>query len=138
MSNVESQIIKLLQTAVITAVNGVFPLKPLNVNIEPPAAGKWWEIVYIPNNRENEFWSDEQTYTGILRLVLHWPQDNTGIYTAMNEAVRVADALPKGSLFQSTSGLKVRIVDNPNISNVIEESPNLIIPLTLRYQCFTI
>lgn len=131
----ETEIIKILQTEVTTAVNNAFPIKYLNINIDPPE-GKWLEIVYIPNNIENEFLDVGKTFRGVLRLVLHCPQDSTGVYSGMTEIEKIAEHFKKGSSFFNVAGTKVQIVENPNVTNVIEESPELLIPLTIRYQCF--
>lgn len=130
---IESKIVSLLQKQVTKAVNGLFPVKYLNTNIE--VTDSFWEIVYIPNNIENEFWGKGKTYQGILRLILHWPADNTGIYTPLQEAERVAGEFSKGlELFGDD--IKVIITDNPNLTSLNEDDGKLLIPLTIRYLCF--
>lgn len=130
---IESEIIDLLQKHVTKAVAGFFPVKYLNTNIE--ATDSFWEIVYIPNNVENEFWDKGKTYQGILRLILHWPADNRGIYTPLQEAERVAAEFAKGlELF--SNDVKVIITDNPNLTSLNEDDGKLLIPLTIRYLCF--
>lgn len=130
---IESKIIDLLQKQVTKAVNGLYPIKYLNVNIKP--TDSFWEVVYIPNNVENEFWDKGKTYQGILRLILHWPADNTGIYTPLQEAERVSAGFEKGTeLFGDD--VKVIITDNPNLTSLNEDDGKLLIPLTIRYLCF--
>ena len=81
---IESKILSLLQKKVTEVVGKSYKVKYINTNIGN--VDKFWEIVYIPNNVENEFWDKGKTYRGILRLILHWPQDNKGIYKPMEEA----------------------------------------------------
>ena len=132
---IESKILNLLQKKVIEVVGNTYPVKYINTNIGN--VDKFWEIVYIPNNIEDEFWSSGKTYRGILRLVLHWPQDNKGIYKPMEEVERVADGLEKGlELFDDVNSVKVTITDNPDCTNVIEDEGKLLIPLTIKYLCF--
>ena len=132
---IESKILNLLQKKVTEVVNNVYPVKYINTNMK--VKDKFWEIVYIPNNVENEFWSSGKTYRGIMRLVLHWPQDNKGIYKPMEEAERVANGFEKGlELFDDENKVKVTITDNPDCTNVIEDEGKLLIPLTIKYICF--
>lgn len=132
---IESKILNLLQKKVTEIVGNTYPVKYINTNIGN--VDKFWEIVYIPNNIENEFWNSGKTYRGILRLVLHWPQDNKGIYKPMEEVERVANGFKKGlELFDDVNSIKVTITDNPDCTNVIEDEGKLLIPLTIKYLCF--
>lgn len=137
--NVERYILEALQKAVTTAVGSSPAVKYVGRNLTPPSNGKWWEIVYFPNNYEGEGWGEEKTYRGVLRLLLHWPMNNSGAYSAMDEVKRVGDYFNKGLLLKDPSNnVTVKISDNPNISSVIEEPPELLIPLTIRYTCFKV
>lgn len=132
---IESKILSLLQKKVTEVVNSVHPIKYINTNVK--VKDKFWEIVYIPNNIENEFWDEGKTYRGILRLVLHWPQDNKGIYKPMEEVERVANGLKKGlELFDDENNIKVTLTDNPDCTGVVENEGKLLIPLTIKYLCF--
>ena len=115
-------------------------VKCLNVNFNPPVDKKWWEVVYIPNNIEDEFWADSsKTYRGIFRLLLHWPQKSQGVYKPLEEAERVAAGFPKNlELFSEDGSVKVIITDTPDIKNVIEDRPQLMIGLTIKYTCFIV
>ena len=132
---IESKILNLLQKKITEIVNSVYPVKYVNTNIGN--IDKFWEIVYIPNNIENEFWDEGKTYRGILRLILHWPQDNKGIYKPMEEAERVADGLKKGlELFDEENHFKLTLTDNPDCTSIVEDEGKLLIPLTIKYLCF--
>lgn len=134
---IESKIIKCLQDKAIKVINDK-NIKCLNINYDPPVDKKWWEVVYIPNNIENEFWADTaKTYRGIFRLILHWPQKSQGIYKPLEEAERVANGFQKNTeLFSSDDTVKVIITDTPNITTIIEDRPQLMIGLTIKYSCF--
>lgn len=132
----ERYILEALQKAVTTAVGVSPPVKYVNRNFTPPD-GPWWEIVYIPNNVENEFWDESRTYQGLLRLLLHWPQDDKGAYPAMDEVASVASKFTKGSMFQDPAKkVTVRITDNPNLTGVIEETPEFLLGMSIRYSFF--
>lgn len=134
---IESFIIKLLQKNMSLFTK--LPVKYLNTNIVIPSDDKWWEIVYLPNNYENESWGDSKTYRGIFRPILHWSQDNKGVYKPMEEVKRVADGYPKGSkLVDLQNDVTVNITDVPNINGVIEEPSCLLIPLTIKYLCYKV
>lgn len=136
---IESKIIKCLQSKAIEVI-GDKNIKCININFNPPVDKKWWEIVYIPNNVENEFWNDkDKTYKGIFRLILHWPQKSQGIYKPMEEVERVAEGFPKNlELFSEDNSVKVILTDTPNVTKIIEDRPQLMIGLTIKYTCFTL
>lgn len=136
---VESKIIKCLQTKALEVINDK-NVKCVNINFNPPVDKKWWEIIYVPNNVEDEFWADEsKTYKGILRLILHWPQKSQGIYKPLEEAERVANGFPKNlELYSEDESIKVIITDTPDVTNIIEDRPQFMIGLTIKYTCFTL
>lgn len=132
---IESKILKLLQSRVTEVVNDVYPVKYVNTNM--PVTDDFWEIIYSPNNIENEFWDTGKTYRGILRLIFHYGQDNKGIYIPMQEVERVSKGFEKGlGLIDDFNKLKVIITDNPDCTAIIEDKGKLLIPLTIQYLCF--
>lgn len=136
---IESKIIKCLQTKALEVIDDK-NVKCLNINFNPPVDKKWWEVVYIPNNVEDEFWADEnKTYRGIFRLILHWPQKSQGVYKPLEEVERVAKGFPKNlELFSEDNSVKVIITDTPNVTNILEDRPQFMIGLTIKYTCFKI
>ena len=136
---IESKIIEALQKQAIKAVNDNKYIKCLNVNYNPPSDKRWWEVLYFPANYENEYWGEGKTYRGMLRLILHWPQKNQGIYKPMEEVERVAEGFKKGTqLTDVEESIKLTITDNPNITSIIEEESGLLIGLTIKYLCSTL
>lgn len=136
---VEKEILKALQKGVLAAVaqctNPNLPIKMIGINITPPNDGKWLEVVHVPNNINNEFWDDSKTYRGIFRLILHWPMDSKGIYEAMNLISDISRGFIKGKSF-SSDNVKVMIYENPDLTGVIEEPPQSMLPLSVRYMSF--
>lgn len=132
-------ILEALQKAVTTAVTatGSPPVKYVNRNFDPPSAGKWWEIRFIPNNLNGETWGSSQTYQGLLRLVLHWPMDDKGAYGPLDEVARVSAGFTKGSKFADPlNNVVVKISDNPVLLGVFEEPPELTAVISIRYSYF--
>ena len=139
--SIEKNVLEALQKAVAAATSapGSLPVKYVNRNFNPPDNGRWWEVVYIPNNIENEFWAEGETYRGIMRLILHWGQDDGGAYDAVSAIDAMKDALPKGSVFQDPAKkAAVRIIDNGKMTGTIEQAPEMLLPLTIKYSCFKI
>lgn len=133
----EPAIIKLIQKHVATLTD--LPIKYINTNMKPPKNGKWWEIIFIPNNLDGEFWSKGQTYRGFFRFLLHWPQINDGIYKPYSEVEKLVDGFEKGSVFEDLeNNVKVILTENPKTNTVLEEPPELLISLTIRYNCFIV
>lgn len=138
---IESQILKVLQTGVIAAVAAsvtpALAVKYVGLAFTPPAdAAPWLEVVYIPNNNENEFWGSGKTYRGLMRLLVHWPVDNEGAYGPMELAQSIAGYFNKGRQFTTTGGKTVTITDEPNMLGVLESAPDLLVPISVRYSCF--
>ena len=134
---IESDLIRILQRSVTEAVGTSIPVKYIGVNFKKPSNDKYWEIVYIPNNVNDEFWGTGKTYRGIMRLILHWPQNNKGVYTPMEEAERVAEFYEKGKqLFNTDGSIKLIITDNVDLGGIYEDESSLLLPLTIPYLCF--
>lgn len=137
---IESKIIKCLQKRAIDVIGSDKNIKCINVNYDPPVDKTWYELIYIPNNYEDEFWTDTaQTYRGIFRILMHYPQKSQGIYKPLEEIERIANGFPKNlELYSEDNTVKVMITDIPKVSNIIEDRPQLMIGLTIKYHCFNI
>jgi hypothetical protein len=142
MSNqIERYILQALQIGIrsATSLPTSIPVKYVNTNFDARDVDKWWEVVYIPNNIENQYWDSGKTYRGILRLILHCTQNNTGAYDQMDIVDTMANAFKIGSIFEDPAKkVRVKITSEPTLMGVIEESPNFLLPLTIRYECFKI
>lgn len=136
---IEKEILQALQTGVIAAVAAstlpTLKVKHLGITFTPPDNGKWLEIVQIPNNLNNRSWGGDKTYRGIFRLVLHWPIDGKGVYEPMSLLASISQGFTKGTIFTNGS-VKVRVYENPDLTGVMEEPPQLIFPMSVRYICF--
>ncbi len=136
---IESDILKALQTAAIAAVAAssapALPIKVVGRVFLIPSDSKWVELISIPNNVENEFWGDSKTYRGLFKLLLHWPMNDKGAYDGLRVLESIAGYFVKGREFVS-NGVRVRIYEEPNLTNLMEQPPELLFPVTIRYQCF--
>lgn len=139
----EKAILEALQKGVIAAVAATSlaatAVKYVGRNFTKPNDGKWLEVIYIPNNVTNEFWGSEKTHQGILRLILHWPMTDKGAYEAVTLIEAIAAYFTKGlKLVDPGSTVRINISENPNLMNVMEETPELLLPLSVRYNFFKI
>lgn len=136
---VEREILQALQTATITAVEAStmneLPIKMLGRSFSPPNDQKYLEVVHIPNNIGGQYWGNEKTYRGLFRLILHWPNNDAGVYDPMNVLASIASHFGKDTILRNGS-VSVKILENPNLTGVIESGQETIFPLSMRYQCF--
>lgn len=136
---VEREIIEALQKATTAAVAAstrpTLPVKYLGITFEIPNDHKYLEIVHIPNNVDNEFWGSEKTYRGLFRLLLHWPIDGAGVYPPTSLMKSISSHFTKGSRF-TAGGVSVKIYEEPDLTGMIEQPPELLFPVTIRYMSF--
>lgn len=134
-------ILEALQKGVIAAVAAsstpTLPVKYVGRNFTPPESGGWLEVVFIPNDITDEFWGTSKTYRGLFRLIFHWVINDSGAYSVMDLANSVSGYFAKGLTLNDTgNNVTVRITDNPNHMGVIEEAPEILVPVSVRYQFF--
>ena len=137
----ERYVLEALQKAVAAAVVPsdlpVTSVKCVGRNCKIPTDDKWLEVLYITNNPTGETYGSSKTYRGVLRLILHWPMKDHGAYSAMDLMKVILDGMPKGSKHEDLLGnVKVNITDTPNILNILEESPEMLIIGSIRYNFF--
>lgn len=138
----EKEILEALQKGVIAAVAAsikpLLPVKYVGRNFTKPTDSNWLEVIYIPNNITNEFWANGKTYRGLLRLVLHWGMKDAGAYEPMQVIESIASYFSKGlKLVDTGNTVRISINDIPNLLNVMEEPPEMLIPLSIRYHFFS-
>ena len=137
---IEQEILQALQTAVLAAaaaVDAAYPVKCIGRIFTPPTDNTdWLEIIHIPNNSTDEFWSDGKTYKGMIRLILHWPIDDKGAYPGMERMQAICAYFTKGLRLTIAGQPEVQITDEPNFLGTIEQPPELLFPVSIRYQCF--
>lgn len=135
MSMEDAYIFEQLQTAVIAAVEAsdypTLPIKAMGRNFDPREHEKYLEIRIIPNNRNGDFWGNEKNYQGILRLILHWQNDNMGIYTPVRTIRSICSYFSKDKIING-----VQIYENPNLLDILEEGDELLYPVSIRYRSY--
>jgi hypothetical protein len=121
--------------AVLSSTIINFPIKYPGRTLNPPNDNKYIEVVHISNNLENECWDSSRTFQGILRILLHWKNDDAGDIPAKLYLSEIAGYFSKGKILRF--GLaSVLIYDNPNDSSAIENGQDCIFPLSVMYRDF--
>ncbi len=133
----ELEIIASLQQGVTAAVaaSGTpsLPVSYLDVGFTEPADGMWLEIVHIPNNRQGDFWGDQKNHRGMLRLILHWPNNGAGIYSPLTVLGSIAGYFTKGRLLPNNGAT---VYEVPDFTGAVRNGDETLYPLTLMYMSF--
>lgn len=128
-------ILRTLQQAVTAAVAAstlpALPVSYVDVDFAVPANQKWLEIVWIPNNRQGDYWGDEKNYQGMMRLVLHWPKNGGGAYSPLDLLSSIAAYFNNGRLLQN-----VQIYASADFQGIISGEGDVLYPISMRYQSF--
>lgn len=126
-----STIAAVVATSSIPALPIMFPLRTFPI----PNDNKYIEVIQIRNNNSNEYWDIGKTYQGIVRLLLHWKNDDAGIIVPQRFLAEIALQIPKGSVLRSGAAV-VMIYDNPDAGSFVTNGQDCFFPLTLLYRDF--
>ena len=130
----DREILQSLQKATIAAVAAssvpTMPVAYIGRTFTPPVDQKYLEVVFIPNNGRNDFWGAEKIHRGFYRLILHWPNDNTGAYTAMNYVESVGAYFTKNTLLDNY----VRVINKPDLIAPIQNGTEMLYSVSIEYQ----
>lgn len=140
----EPDVYRALQKGVIAAVAASntpdLPIKALgrtfDINDEDATDEfAYLEIVIIPNNPTDEFWNSGRTYRGLLRLVLHYPNDDQGVYDPLEMLKPICGYFTKDRDLVS-GDVTVRIVSPPNFLGDLPSGHETEYPVSMRYTFF--
>lgn len=132
----EREILETLQTAVRTgavpnSITPTLPVKYIGRTFKVPNDQKYLEIISIPNNRTGGYWGDEKDHQGLFRLVLHWPNDNLGVYEPIDVIESIGSYFSKHRFFQG-----VKITERPDFRGALEMGHETLYPAQMRYQFY--
>ena len=131
----ELDILRTLQTSVTAAVSQsdspFLPVSYINVEFDTPNDGKWLELVWLPNNVQGDLWGQEKTHRGILRMILHWPNDGSGVYRPLGLLGSISRYFKNGMLLNGT-----QITSKADLTGAIFDADELLLPVSLRYQSY--
>lgn len=147
---VETDIPRGMIRAALDAIEPLgLPIKVPGRTFEPSVQapdGRYIELLIISNNSllstprlwvgASMTWGDEQLYSGIVRIILHWPIDETGIYDQTDILAAIKAEFFKGRVIFSGEA-RLTIYDNPSITDPIDDDgKERLFPLTVPYQYF--
>lgn len=132
---IETDVLRAIIGAAIEAVGQRYPIKAPGRKFTPPNGGKYVELIVIQDNNGNETWGNEKLFTGDIRVILHWPMNDEGIYAPIEELGIVSASLFKGRLVWQGRA-KLLLSDNPRITDAIEGDGDMLYPLIVPYRYF--
>lgn len=131
----ETDIIRTLQQAVTAAVaastSPSLPVYYLDIPFTIPNDKKWLEVVWLPNNRLGDFWGNEKQYQGIMRLVLHWPNTQSGSYAPLDLLASISGYFDKNRLLPN-----VKIYEIADFTGILRDGDERLYPVSIFYQSF--
>ena len=131
----EETILRDLQAGVVAAMAASsdpdLPVKYLDVAFTVPNDKKWLEVAVIPNNRVGDFWGNEQVHQGLMRLILHWPNNGAGIYTPITLLGSIAGYFSVGLVLST-----VQVYEVPGFTGGLPEGDEVLYPASIRYRSY--
>lgn len=131
----EESILRALQGGVTAAVAASstpnLPVSYVGVNFTTPDDQKWLEIVWLPNNVQGGLDGEAKNHRGILRLLLHWPNDGAGVYRPLAVIESIGAYFTNGLLLSN-----VQIYSKSDLTGVLQDGDDTIYPLSIRYQSY--
>lgn len=136
----DSEVFKALQKGVIAAVaacdDPTLPIQTIGRTFEPgDDETAYLQVVIIPNNPDNEQWGDNRSYAGLLRLILHYPNDDAGVYAPLDLLKSVCDYFTKSRVLTDGT-ITVRITTPPNLVGDLPSGHETEYPVSMRYNFF--
>lgn len=132
----ETLVLQPLQKAVIAAVAAStlpeLPVKFMGRVVDVPNDQKYLEVVHIPNNPNNVSWGNEKQFRGLLRLILHWPINNEGVYAPNDLIASIAGYFRKDQVLWHNAN-HVNVTENPVSSGMITNTNELLFIYTIEY-----
>lgn len=137
--NSETIVLKPLQTGVTAAVAAssipALPVKYLGRVFTVPNDQKYLEIVHIPNNPNNVSWGNSEHFRGLMRLILHWPIDDKGVYAPLDLLAQIAGYFNKDRILWNGTNA-INITENPISSGSMINDREQLFVSTVEYSLY--
>lgn len=111
------------------------PVQVLGRNFTIPTDQKYIEFSWFPNDPADGYWNDEKIYEGFFRIALHWPIDDGGIYSRIDDVMSVAAYFTKGRQLKE-GDFSARVSQNPRFLGPIEGDKDMVFPVSVWYRSF--
>lgn len=116
------------------SLNGI-PVKALGRTFDPPNDQKYLELIHIPNDPDDKYIDGSKMYQGIFRLILHWPNNDEGVYDPLN----IVDFL--SAQFTKENPLwigahRLEFYQRARFLGQDDTGQDILFPLSVYYRCF--
>jgi len=132
----ERAILEALQSAVRDhavpdSIMPTLPVKYVGRTLQVPTNQKYLELLWIPSNRNGDYWGGEKNHQGLFRMVLHWPNDNLGAYGPIDVIESIGSYFTKDCLAPD-----IVLLETPDFRGPLEMGHETLYPSQLRYQSY--
>lgn len=129
---IETDVIEAIFYGLETRLNVLrYPIKAPGRTFVPPTNQKYIELVMIPENGADT-WGNEKQFAGIIRIILHWKNDDAGIIPPSLVCEAIIAALPKDTTF-TYGAARLVISTVPVQMQPLEDGHESLYPVTFRY-----
>ena len=118
--------------AATAAITAPLPVQYPGVAFSPPDDNKFIEVVDLPNDTSIETWSNGSSYSGTMRILLHWPIDGKGALPGLTKLLEYKPYFAKGTVIWE-NGNKIIITAEPTLSSLIATDRDLLQPMNIKY-----
>lgn len=126
------EILRALQAAAKEAVIASslpddFPIAPVKIDFVKPQDKKFLELIFIPNDPDDRYWSGDQMRAGMFRMSLHWPRGHE-VYKPMRHIAEIAGYFDKENTYGG-----VKLQQQPKIDSPLDNPDEIMYPSTIYY-----
>lgn len=122
----------LLADAIEVAAALSLPVALPNRTFDPPADGRYLEVIQFRNTAASPSWGGMAVYMGILQISYHQRNDDTGAIPGADVQSVIEAAYPKNRLIYGANG-KVTIYQNASELTPIVETDKTVYPVSIPY-----
>lgn len=126
----------LLSQLQVMAADIALPIAWPNKNFTAPADRKFLRVQHVPNTVTRRALGSNGAHRriGILLITVHWPKDTFGV-PLVEMAGKVAEHWP-ADLTMASGGVAVRITQDPQVGNLMDEDAGAVVPVEIFWECF--
>lgn len=107
------------------------PLKMPGRIFTPPNDQKYIEVLKLSNDFERT-WGAEKVFQGFVRVIVHWPNDDSGIVSPISLCETIVNLFPKG-LFLAHGLAMLQVAESPVILDPIYGGQETLYPVSFAY-----
>lgn len=135
---VETDVIRAVVGVAIERIGDALPIHAPMRTFDPKrdaVDGKYVELLVLDLDPARTTWGDEKLQNGALRIILHWPTNNEGMYEPDELVREFASAFVKDEVYFKNDA-RVTITDNPGPVLTDTVGHDNTFAVSVPYQCF--